>query len=253
MDEKEPKKIGRPRTRPEKPGLLERELGPEHADVIAEYKASREEERSTAPKPEERVICLPSGRSRGKIEAQKKATENSPIASGHKKVGKEDSGEAIDKMIELYNLPAIDTGNPVELAERVAWFFNWCKDGGIRPGVEALALACGVTRGTINRWEHGENGPDRRDIIKKAKQLIASYNEFLALKGKINPVTFIFLSKNNHGYVDKTEVNITTDSALGDRMSADDIAQRLPDADVIDADFREITPSAGGELSDNNE
>lgn len=249
--EAEKKKIGRPRTRPYKPGLLERELGPEHADVIAEYKAVQQAQRIANQQQESDQS--PSGM----LTPVAKANKASPVSGGrYKGVKPEDREEAISQMIELYNLPPIDTGNRDQLAERVAWFFNWCKDNCIRPGVEALALACGVTRGTLNRWEHGENGPDRRDVIKKAKQLIASYNEFLALKGKINPVTFIFLSKNNHGYVDRSEVNITTDLPLGDRMSADDIAQRLPDSGddsgIIDADFKEIQPSASGILSDND-
>lgn len=249
--EEEKKKIGRPRTRPYKPGLLERELGPEHADVIAEYKASQNAQRIA-----DRQTAEESGRSPGGETKPARRKNRPPMADKYKGVTPQDNEEAVGQMIELYNLPPIDTGNREQLAERVSWFFNWCRDNGIRPGVEALALACGVTRGTLNRWEHGENGPDRRDICKKAKQLIASYNEFLALKGKINPVTFIFLSKNNHGYVDRSEVNITTDLPLGDRMSADDIAQRLPDSGddsgIIDADFKEIQPSAGDVLSDND-
>jgi hypothetical protein len=82
--------------------------------------------------------------------------------------------------------------------------------------------------------------------VKKAKTYIADYLEALATTGKINPVTYIFLTKNNHGYKDQSEINVNIDTPLGDTVNPDTIAARLPDldtdqdGDVIDVDFKEV-------------
>ena len=57
--------------------------------------------------------------------------------------------------------------------------------------------------------------------------------------GKINPVSGIFLGKNNFGYQDKTEYVLTPNSTNPDDYNADDIRKRyLPDSATINsADF----------------
>ena len=46
------------------------------------------------------------------------------------------------------------------------------------------------------------------------------------LNGKINPVSGIFLGKNNYGYQDKTEYVLTPNSRPDDEYSAEDIKSR---------------------------
>ena len=107
--EEEKKKIGRPRTRPYKPGLLERELGPEHADVIAEYKASQNAQRIADGQTAEE-----SGRSPGGETKPARRKNRPPMADKYKGVTPQDNEEAVGQMIELYNLPPIDTGNSLQ-------------------------------------------------------------------------------------------------------------------------------------------
>lgn len=44
--------------------------------------------------------------------------------------------------------------------------------------------------------------------------------------GKINPVSGIFLMKNNFGYADKQEVVLTPNNPLGDQTTNEELEQR---------------------------
>ena len=46
------------------------------------------------------------------------------------------------------------------------------------------------------------------------------------LNGKINPVSGIFLLKNNFGYQDKQEVVLTPNNPLGDYQTQEELAKR---------------------------
>lgn len=48
--------------------------------------------------------------------------------------------------------------------------------------------------------------------------------------GKINPVSGIFLLKNNHGYTDKQEIEVKAVNTLGEEGNKEEIAQRYLDA-----------------------
>ena len=53
--------------------------------------------------------------------------------------------------------------------------------------------------------------------------------------GKINPVSGIFLMKNNFGYADKTEVVVTPNSPLGAETSQKELEDKYMDS-VVDVD-----------------
>jgi hypothetical protein len=56
--------------------------------------------------------------------------------------------------------------------------------------------------------------------------------------GKINPVSGIFLMKNNFGYTDKQEVVLTPNSPLGDQKSDAELEQKYLDS-VADENLTE--------------
>lgn len=95
-------------------------------------------------------------------------------------------GELITHMEELRALPAVR--EPDEVRARVKWFFQWCIDGEVRPGVEILALSLGCTRQTLLNWQH--EGGLRGEVITAAKQAIAALTEQWGLTGKLNPAHF---------------------------------------------------------------
>lgn len=107
----------------------------------------------------------------------------------------------MESLLDLNNLGKPRTCD--ELKDRISQYFAYCERSSLRPGVESLAYAVGVSRITIYQWSLG-NGCDRewQEIILNAKGLIAAYLEQAALSGQINPATAIFLMKGWLGYSD---------------------------------------------------
>jgi hypothetical protein len=71
------------------------------------------------------------------------------------------------------------------------------------------------------------------DAIKKAYKYMEMLWENYMQNGKINPVSGIFLGKNNFGYQDKQEHVITPNTNPDSDYSADDIRKRyLSDSDT---------------------
>ena len=70
------------------------------------------------------------------------------------------------------------------------------------------------------------------DSIKKAYKMLENMWETYMNSGKINPVSGIFLGKNNYGYQDKTEYVLTPNPQNDSDYDAEDIRQRY----LIDSD-----------------
>ena len=71
-------------------------------------------------------------------------------------------------------------------------------------------------------------------MLQKAKQIIAAQDAELALRNRLNPVLYIFRSKNFYGMVDKREIiNNRPDNEL-DKKSKAELEDRY--ADIIDID-----------------
>lgn len=112
-----------------------------------------------------------------------------------------------------------------EVEQRTIDFFQYCIDNGERPTIEKYALALGYTRKTLFDWEVGNTQSKRRsDIIKKAKEFLASYDAAMSTQGKLNPVLYIFRGKNYYGMKDQQEITIEPKTGLVSDVSPDEIA-----------------------------
>jgi hypothetical protein len=103
-----------------------------------------------------------------------------------------------------------------ELCERLNWFFSQCAETQQIPNVEKMANALGYHRNTLNDWETGANNgfsSATKDIIKQAKQILASVDAELAQEGKIQPVVYLFRSKNFYGMRDQQDVVLTPNTS----------------------------------------
>lgn len=122
-----------------------------------------------------------------------------------------------------------------EMAERLQWFFQNCADTQQLPTVEKMCLALGYPREAIFEIINGVRkgfSPNTADILKKAKNLIASLDAELAQEGKIQPVVYLFRSKNFYGMKDQQEMVLTPNNRLGDYQDENVIKQKyaeLPD------------------------
>ncbi len=130
-------------------------------------------------------------------------------------------------LLKWYNMPKAVTDE--EIRERLEMYFVETLKAGEIPTVEAMSLALGYDRKTIWSWEVGGEGttPARRNLIKKAKEFLASFDAQLVQEGKVNPTTYIFRAKNYFGLKDEVEYVLTPNNPLGEQKDPTEIKKRL--------------------------
>jgi len=80
----------------------------------------------------------------------------------------------------------------------------------MKPTVMGFCNALRVHRQTIWAWKTGQFRADTHQaIILEAYDALEALWEDYMMNGKINPVSGIFLAKNNFGYSDKQEYVLT--------------------------------------------
>ena len=135
----------------------------------------------------------------------------------------------------LMNLPKIDVHDPEAVQQRLNDYFGYMASQDAKPTVAGMAMALGMDRRrlweikvgaqTTNRWI--EDLPNEvKDSIKKAYSLMEYLWENYMVNGKINPVTGIFLGKNNFGYQDKQEMVLTPNTQNESDFNEDDLRKR---------------------------
>lgn len=114
-----------------------------------------------------------------------------------------------------------------QIQNRVDEYLTECYQTGQRATVEKLALALGIHRDTLHAWEtdRGTYG-EKSDIIKAAKDCIASYDADMVTSGKMNPVPYIFRAKNYYGMRDQTDIVVEPKSSLDSTISAEEVAAK---------------------------
>jgi hypothetical protein len=141
--------------------------------------------------------------------------------------------------LAIMQLPKLDITVPEQLSARLNDYFALCAEHDMKPGVAALALALGMDRRRL--WEINNDVAGRnlsipeecKSVIKMAYNSLEVLWESYSTSGKINPVTAIFLGKNNFGYADKQEY-VVTPNTLPQNASPDIIEAKyaeLPDMD----------------------
>ena len=137
--------------------------------------------------------------------------------------------------LDIMKLPKIDFRNPQELRDRVIEYFSLCAQHDMKPGVAAVGLAIGLDRRRL--WEIRSGNHVRvsgipqecMDIINEVYDSLEVLWEGYMTNGKINPVSGIFLGKNNFGYQDKQEYVVTPNA----------MSQDTP-VDVIEAKYEAL-------------
>ena len=134
-----------------------------------------------------------------------------------------DNTKYISHSLSLMKLPKVDMTQPDAVVERVCLYFDMCAEHDMKPSVAGMALAFDVDRKTLWAWVNGVDSAyvpaESRNAIKKGYQLLNAQMEDYMQNGKINPVSGIFLMKNNMGYQDKQEVVLTPNNSLGEATS----------------------------------
>ena len=149
---------------------------------------------------------------------------------------------------ELFNLPTIDLKDPEQVVCRLNEFFTIHENYDMKPTVSGMGMALGLDRRRLWEIKTGAKvgGTTPIDLptptlvaIKKAYEYMEILWENYMQNGKINPVSGIFLGKNNFGYQDKTEYVVTPNVNTDSDYNADDIKKRY----LTDSPTLEITDS----------
>ena len=123
----------------------------------------------------------------------------------------------IKQALAMASFGPVDTNSPEQVDKRITDYFRYCIENDIRPSAEGMALSLNTNRTTLWRWREGSesNKPEGvRNAIKKGYSLLNYLLTQLMQDGHINPVSGIFLLKNNYQYFDKSEVIVTPNSPL---------------------------------------
>lgn len=154
-----------------------------------------------------------------------------------------DNTKILQVNMALMNMPDIDLDNVEAVQERLMEYFDLYAQADMKPTVVGMAIALnGHSRQWL--WAVARNGvingrgdtvnlrPEVSNVIKKAYFMMENQWETYMNSGKINPVSGIFLGKNNYGYQDKTEYVLTPNQQTDSDYNAEDIRQRY----LIDSD-----------------
>ena len=173
--------------------------------------------------------------------------KNSPVIGNNGMMTQPgDNTKFLNVNIELLKMPNIDLKDLEAVQKRIEEYFVLYANADMKPTVAGMAMALGISRKTLWAITHdaptGGAGyktalpPQVADSIKKAYFLLENLWESYMNSGKINPVSGIFLGKNNFGYQDKTEY-VVTPNTQHDDYDPEDIRRRyLTDSPVVNAD-----------------
>ena len=169
---------------------------------------------------------------------------NSPVIGDNGlMLEKGDNAKIMSINIALFNMQDIDMTDAQAVTNRLGEYFALYEQADLKPTVAGMAIALnGMSRQTLTAIAHdrvtGSTGyksalpPEVTAIIKKAYKMMENMWETYMNSGKINPVSGIFLGKNNYGYQDKTEYVLTPNTQNDSDYDAEDIRQRY----LIDSD-----------------
>lgn len=153
-----------------------------------------------------------------------------PTAFGQDTAEPGDNSKYLGHALTIMRMPLIDLNNPEEVRERCNWYFEHCFANDMKPTVSGLCNAFKIQRSTLLEWKRGTYRKDTHQaIILEAYALMENLWEDYMQNGKINPVSGIFLGKNNYGYADKQEYVLTPNQQ-----------QEAVDPAVIEAKYAEL-------------
>ena len=138
-----------------------------------------------------------------------------------------DNSVYIRHALATLNMPPINIADPAQVEERIGWYFNHCADNDMKPTVKGFCNSLGISRQCLMEWRRGiVRAGTHQAIIVKAYDVLEELWENYMQNGKINPVSGIFLGKNNFGYADKQEYVVTPNTNNIETYNPEDIAAK---------------------------
>ena len=143
----------------------------------------------------------------------------------------------LSDLARLVDSEPLDRSDPASCEERGLAYLRLCGQADVWPNVAGLAIAFDMSRSSYLRIANGEApegsmGTTRASaaVMRRFCAMLDASLEASMLEERGNPAKWIFLAKNNHGYVDvKQQV-----------VARHDVTDGLPDAKAVAAKYAEI-------------
>ena len=132
-------------------------------------------------------------------------------------------------------------GSIEQFEKDVSDYFEVCNNTQTVPTITSLALWLRVDKSTIYEHANNSNSPfsnTLKNIITYCHSIIQNGT----VEGKINPVTYIFISKNDYSMRDDKNITVTPNSDKDPINSSETLAaiqKQLQEETVPNADFHE--------------
>lgn len=132
-------------------------------------------------------------------------------------LGSSDPMEMLTVSIELYNMPKVDLHDADAVRQRIADFFAAYRRHGLRPTLAGMGLALGIDRRRLREIKTGAAVKNKtvqlmpaevKGVIKDAYDMMEVLWESYMLSGRVNPVSGIFIAKNQFDYVDRVDYTL---------------------------------------------
>lgn len=123
----------------------------------------------------------------------------------------------------------------IDFENRVQMIIDFCKQKGMRLGIETLCAGLGISRQELHNWENGVGNVSKRrqEGVKQIKQLIYAFLEQCGMSGRLNPTTYIWLTKNWMAYTDVIKIDTIQETDRNmPQSSREEIAQRYRAAEL---------------------
>lgn len=142
-----------------------------------------------------------------------------------------DNSRYLNLAMTVMNMPPIDIADVEQVKSRIQEYLTLCAASDMKPTVKGFCNSLKISRTTLFDWKRGKfRGDSHQAVICEAYDLLEELWENYMQNGKINPVSGIFLGKNNFGYQDKQEYVVTPNTK--DVEAADPL--------VIEAKYAEL-------------
>ena len=153
-----------------------------------------------------------------------------------------DNTKYINHSLRIAALPPVDMNDAAQVSQRITEYFTICAEEDMKPSTSGLALAFNLDRRrlweireNIDGFQRGITNNETRELLKKAQHVLDMQMVDYMQNGKINPISAIFLMKNNFGYTDKQEVVVTPRDPLGEQKDMDELKRLYDESMVPDA------------------
>lgn len=121
-----------------------------------------------------------------------------------------DNSKYLGHALTIARMPLVDLNDINAVKERIDWYFEHCFANDMKPTVSGFCNALKISRVTLLQWRNGTFRADTHQaVILEAYSIMEELWENYMQNGKINPVSGIFLGKNNWNYADKQEYVLT--------------------------------------------